>query len=143
MAPKKQRAAARVKIPLTWLLSSWLCMIGLGLLIFLGILKKTGATLPLVAGQSTDPFFFAGVAALVIPLLLLVYITKILQGIAQRRTALEIAKDVGKDLAVAVAATALDALSSGGGGTDNRSSSGGGNQGGGGSFGGGGASGSF
>ncbi|OQX13790.1 MAG: hypothetical protein BWK76_15645 [Desulfobulbaceae bacterium A2] len=122
-------------------------MLGLGLALFFFMLRTSGVSFPLVAGQSTDPFFFAGVFAVIVTCLLQAIITQIFRGIVQKRTALDIAKEVGKDLAVAsvtvVVGAALDAAAGGDGRTGSRSSSGGGSQGGGGSFGGGGASGSF
>lgn len=141
----KLKVVPRPKVPLSWRIISILAMLPLGAGLFLLIFIKSGGKLPLAAGDSTDPIFFAFIFAIVLPVILYLFvIDKILTGIVTRRSgkavALDIAGDIGKEVAIA----AVDAVL-GGGDSDDRSSSGssGGTQGGGGSTGGGGASGSY
>ncbi len=144
----RRREEKRVKVPLVWLICSWACLILLGVCLFFFILKTYGVSFPIVAGQSTDPFFFAAVIGILFPLILQFFLIKILRGIVLKHSALEIAKEVGKDMAVSAvevaAGTILDAVT-GSDGTTGRlsSSSSGGTTGGGGDFGGGGASGGY
>lgn len=133
------------KLPLWWVVCSWLGMLMLGAGLFKLMLMKQGVSFPIAAGQSTDPYFFAFLVAVIAPLLLILLLFQVLKGIIQKRSALEIAKEVGKDIAVTVvqvaAESVLDSLSSGS--SSNKASSSSDIKGGGGSSGGAGASGEF
>jgi hypothetical protein len=83
----------KVKVPRVWLVCSWACMILLGVYLFFFVLKKYGVSFPIDAGQNTDPFFFAAVLGILLPLILQVILIKVLQGIVLKRSALEIAKE--------------------------------------------------
>lgn len=143
MPKKNPRKKKNIPIPLLWLVCSWLCAFLFGVGLFFFILKKSGVSFPIAAGQSTDPFFFAFLTGVLAPVLLQVFVIMIMRGIVHKRSAAEIAKEVVVTGAGMVASTLLDALSSSNGSKDNRSSSGSGDKGGGGSFGGGGASGGY
>ena len=99
---KTRRQNKQVKVPLLWLACSWMCMILFGFFLFVFILKRSGVSFPLVAGQSTDPYFFAALASILAPLILQIIIIKILKGIVLQHSTVEIAKDVGKDIAVTI-----------------------------------------
>ena len=122
-------------------------MILFGFFLFVFILKRSGVAFPLVAGQSTDPYFFAALASILAPLILQIIIIQILRGIVLQHSTVEIAKDVGKDIAVTIAEVAaitmVDALAGGNGSTNSQSSSNGERKGEGGNFGSGGASGGY
>lgn len=143
MKSKASLRPKQVKIPFLWLACSWLVMLLFGIFLFLFILKKSAVPLFPVAGQSTDPYFFAFLAAVLAPLILQLIILSILRGIAMKHTATQIAKEVGIAVAEVAAITVVDALVSGGGPTSGKTSSGSGKSGGGGEFGGGGASGGY
>lgn len=140
---KAKRKKGHVKLPLLWVAGAWLWMIILGIALFKFLLYKQGVSFPIAAGQSTDPYFFAGMAAVVVPFFLIVYVFKVMRGIIEKRSALEIAKDVGKDIAVAAAETVIDAFSSGGGSKSGSTASGSDLRGGGGQSGGAGSSGGY
>lgn len=91
-------------------------MILLGVFLFNLILRKSGVSFPIAAGQSTDPFFFAAVFGILIPILLQVFVDKILKGIVLKRSFMEITKEVGRD----IAATSIETLIGGGSETDDR-----------------------
>jgi hypothetical protein len=103
-----------VKIPFWWWIIAWICIGLLGFVIFIAILRHYGVSFPMVAGQSTDPFFFATLAAVIIPVLLLCYIEKVFRSMAQKRSIGQIVKDIAKEMAVdsakVAAGAVLDAL---------------------------------
>lgn len=144
MKRNKSRAQVKVKVPISWRILSLLSMLPLGMLIFYIIFSKSGGKFPLAAGDSTDPYFFGFVFAVLMPVIVYIFIIdKILKGIVTKRSGTEIALDVAEDLGKEVAIAAVDAVL-GGSSSDNRSSSSGsGTKGGGGDFGGGGASGGY
>lgn len=116
-------------------------MILLGFSLFVFMLRKQGVSFSIVAGQNTDPYFFAGVFSILIPLFTGFFLEMIMVGIRAKKSALEITKDVGKDVAAATAVALLDVIIGGGGSADNRTSGDGrASGGGGGAFSGGGAS---
>lgn len=129
----------RIKVPVLWRICLWFCMILLVFTLFMFMLRKQGVSFPIAAGQSTDPYFFAGALSILIPLFLGFCLEVIMAGICAKKSASEITKDV----TVMTAAAVLDGMVSGGDSTDNRTSDSEGPSGGGGGFGGGGASGGF
>jgi uncharacterized membrane protein YgcG len=147
MKRKTRHPIKQVKVPVLWLACSWICMILLGLFLFVFILNRSGVSFPLVAGQSTDPYFFAALASILAPLILQIVIVKILRGIIMKHSSAEIAKEVGKDVAITIAEvaviTVVDAFVGGSGSNDSQSSSSGEETGARGNFGGGGASGGY
>ncbi len=134
-------------MPLLWQVGSWSFAVILGLFLFMYLFRKYVTSLPVADGKTTDPYFLAAVPSIVVPLILQFCVLKILRGIVMKRSALDIAEDVGRDIAITTAEVAagivVDAIIGGSGSTSGKSSSGGGTTGGGGSFGGGGASGGF
>lgn len=147
---KKKRNSNRktVRVPLLWSICSAVALMPLCPFIFFFILRKSGASFPIAAGQSTDPFFFGGVFAIVIPLIIYVFfIDKVLRGIVMKRSSADIAKDVATDIAktaaVMAAEVVLDAALGGSSAGSHSSSGSGGTKGGGGESGGGGASGGY
>ena len=146
--PTQQKKRTPVRLPLLWRFASWLCVLILAPVFFVAFVKMQKVPLFPVAGQSTDPYFFASMLTLVVSLLLLALIMYILTGIYRKQTAAEIAKELGRDIlhdgAEAAAVTLLDALVGGGGDSQSsQSSSRDQVSGGGGQSGGGGASGGF
>jgi uncharacterized membrane protein YgcG len=122
-------------------------MLPLGAAVFCIIFSKSGGRFPLAAGDSTDPYFFGFIFAVLLPAIVYLFIVdKILRGMAMKRSGGEIAKDIAEDVAktaaVIAAEVALDAVV-GGQSPDSRSSAGSTTKGGGGEFGGGGASGGY
>ncbi len=144
MQKKSKRSLPKARVPLSWRLCTGLAMIPLAMSIFLLIFRAAGGKFPPAAGRSTDPYFFGLVFALALPILVWLYVDRILQGIIMKRSGREIAVDVAKDLAcnaaAMVAEIVLDAAV-GGSSANSGSSSTGGTSGKGGKFGGGGASG--
>jgi len=148
MKRKKRREPEQyIKVPFVWLICSWFCMTIVGLFLFFFLLKRYGVSFPIAAGQNTDPYFFAGIVGILTPLIIQVFILKVFKGILLKHSALEIAREVGKDVAVTtgeiMASTVLDVLTGSSGSSSSRSSSGDRAGGGGGQFGGGGASGGY
>ncbi len=141
---KESRTRMKVTVPLLWRILSMLAMLPLGILTFYVIFTKSGGKYPLAAGDSTDPYFFGFVFAVLVPAIVYLFIIdKVLKGIVMKRSGKAVALDIAADLGKEVAIAAVDAVL-GGSSSDNRSSSSGsGTKGGGGSFGGGGASGGF
>ncbi|MBA4373401.1 MAG: hypothetical protein C0402_11150 [Thermodesulfovibrio sp.] len=138
----KGRAQAKVKVPVSWRIISILAMLPLGVGIFLLIFTKSDGKFPLGAGDSTDPYFFGFIFAVLIPVIVYAFIVdKVLKGIVTKRSGKAVALDIAEELGKEVAIAAVDAVLGGGSSSDNRSSSG--TKGGGGSFGGGGASGGY
>lgn len=140
---KKNRKKAKAHLPFLWVAGAWLSMIILGVALFKFLLHKQGVSFPIAAGQSTDPYFFSGLAAVLVPFFLINYVFMVMRGIIQKRSAGEIAKGVGKDIAIAAAETVLDAFSSGSDSEGGGASSGSDINGGGGQSGGAGASGGY
>ncbi|MBI5848012.1 MAG: hypothetical protein HZB31_08705 [Nitrospirae bacterium] len=141
---KQRRSFDKVRLPLSWRVSSILAMLPLGYEIFMLIFRKSGGKFPLAAGDSTDPIFFASVFSIVLPCFFYLFVVdKILRGIVARRAGSEIAIDVAKDLGKAAAEMAAEVVLGGGSSDDRSSSSGGSTKGGGGEFGGGGSSGGY
>src|SRR5574340_906636 len=107
----KGRVRARVKVPFFWRVLSLLGMLPLGMLIFYIIFSKSGGKYPLAAGDSTDPYFFGSVFAVLIPVLVyLLIVDKVLKGIVTKRSGKEIAKDVALDVAKAAAVMAAEVV---------------------------------
>jgi uncharacterized membrane protein YgcG len=143
MNKKGRSSRAKVRVPIFWRICNTLAMIPLAALTFFLIFRASGGVFPPVAGGSTDPYFFAGVFAVVLPFLLWLIVDHILHGVVMKRSGREIAAEIAKEAALAAGVAVLDAVL-GGGGSDSRSSSSSGDTSGeGGQFGGGGASGSF
>lgn len=146
MKKKGKRSRPAVKVPLSWRICAILAMLPLGMAIFYLIFRASGGKFPPAAGESTDPYFFGLVFAIAVPILVWLYVYRILQGIVMKRPgreiAAEVAADLAKNAAVIAAEVVLDAAV-GGSSTGGRSSSSGGTTGKGGQFGGGGASGGF
>lgn len=132
-----------IKIPLLWQFCTWLGMIPVMGGCFYVLLRVNNVSFPIQAGQDTTPYFFSAVFSLLAPLLLLYYVYVIMEGIVQKRSAMDIAKDVGKDIALKGIGMAAGALLNSDGTTGSKSSSSENVSGGGGSFGGGGASSGF
>jgi len=148
MKKEKSRAQKKIKVPVSWRIISILSMLPVGMLIFIIIFRKSGGKFPLAAGDSTDPYFFGFVFAVLIPLLVYIFIVdKILRGVVMKRSGEAIAKDVATDIAKSAAVIAaevvLDAVVGGSASAGSSSSSGSSTKGGGGEFGGGGASGGY
>jgi uncharacterized membrane protein YgcG len=144
---KSTRSQGRIKVPVSWRISSVLSMVPLGLAIFYFIFRKSGGKFPLAAGDSTDPYFFGFLFAVLLPAIIYIFIVdKILKGIVMRQAGKDIAKNIAVDVArtatVMAAEVVLDAAV-GGASSDSRSSSGSSTKGGGGEFGGSGSSGSY
>ncbi len=74
-------------------------MIPLGLLIFVLVQRKSRESFPIAEGQRTDPFFFGGLFAILIPIIIYVFVDKALRGIVMKRSSADIAKDVAIDIA--------------------------------------------
>lgn len=145
MAKRRQKKA---NIPMSWQIVSWLVLTTVGLICFLLILWRSGVSYPVDLERHRDTLFFSFLAGIVLPLILLKVTYVLLQGLAERKSALAITTEVGKEVALTFAQLVVgiitEALTGGGRSSNsNSSSSGKGNSGGGGSFGGGGASGSF
>lgn len=138
-----RRSRAKVKVPILWRICNTLAMIPLAALTFFLIFRAAGGIFPPVAGGSTDPYFFAGVFAVVLPFILWLIVDHILHGVVMKRTGGEIAAEIAREAALAAGVAVLDAVLGGGGSDSRSSSSSGGTSGEGGQFGGGGASGSF
>jgi len=143
MKRKTGRLKTGARVPASWRIISLLSMLPLGWFIFITIFHRSGGKFPLAAGDSTDPYFFGSVFAVLIPAIVYIFvIDKVLRGIVSRRSgkavALDIAEDLGKEVAIAVVDAALGGSSAG-----SSASSGSGAKGGGGEFGGGGASGGY
>ena len=146
MKKQGKRSRPKVKVPLSWQIYTVLAMIPLGMLTFLLIFRATGGIFPPIAGGSTNPYFFGFIFAISLPIIVWMYVNRILQGIVMKRSGGEIAADVAKDIARTAAEMAAEVVldaALGGSSTSSRSSSSGGATGGGGKFGGGGASGGF
>ena len=147
MAKRRQK---NVKIPMLWQVISWLVLIIIGASCFFLILWRSGMSFsfPVDLEQHRDTLFFSFVAGILLPLILLKVTYVLLQGLAERKSALTITNEVGKEVALTfaqlVGGIIIGALTSGGRSSSSSSSSSDeGSSGGGGSFGGGGASGSF
>jgi uncharacterized membrane protein YgcG len=145
MAKRRQKKA---KIPMAWQLVSWLVLTAIGLACFFLILWRSGVTLPVDLERHRDTLFFSFLAGILLPAILLKIAYVLLQGLAERKSALAITNEVGKEVALTFAQLVwgiiIEALTGGGRSSGSSSSSSGkGGSGGGGSFGGGGASGGF
>lgn len=143
---KRSRLQQRAGVPLLWRISSTLLMVPLAALTFFLLFRLSGGQFPLQAGGSTDPYFFSSIFAVLIPVLVWLAVDKIMRGIIARRSATEIAADLGKDLAQAAAVAAAEVVIDAAlGGSSNRNSSSSSSSAGGkgGQFGGGGASGGY
>jgi len=145
---KTRRSQERIKVPVSWRILSLLSMVPPGMAIFYVIFRKSGGKFPLAAGDSTDPYFFGFIFAVLLPAIIYIFIVdKILKGIVMRRAGKDIARDIAVDVsrtaAVVAAEVVLDAALGGGSSLDSRSSSGSSTNGGGGEFGGGGSSGGY
>lgn len=144
MKKNRGRSLEKVKVPVSWRILSLLSMLPLGALIFYIIFSKSGGKYPLAAGDSTDPYFFGFVFAVLTPVIVYLFIIdKVLKGIVMKRPGKAVALDIAGELGKEVAITAVDAVLGGSSSGDRSSSSGGGTKGGGGDFGGGGASGGY
>lgn len=111
MKKNKGRVQSKVKVPIFWRILSLLAMLPLGMLIFYVIFSKSGGKFPLAAGDSTDPYFFGSVFAVLIPLLIYLFIVdKVLKGMVMKRSGKEIAKDVAADVAKAAAVLAAEVV---------------------------------
>lgn len=147
-----KRRQKTVKIPLLWQVVSWLVLAVVGALCFLLILWRSGITFsnitfPIDLEQYRDTLFFSFLAGILLPLILLKIIYVLLQGLAERKSALTITNEVGKEVTITfaklVGGIIIGAFTGGNRSSDDSSSSGTGGSGGGGSFGGGGASGGY
>ncbi|MGC2061873.1 MAG: hypothetical protein WA610_02775 [Thermodesulfovibrionales bacterium] len=149
MKKNKSCSKAKVNVPVSWRILSIFSMLPFGMILFYVIFSKSGGKFPLAAGDSTDPYFFGFLFAVLIPAIVYIFIVdKILKGIVMRRPGKDIAKDVAVDVAKTAAVMAAEivvdaALGGSSAGSSSSSSSGGGTKGGGGEFGGGGASGGY
>jgi uncharacterized membrane protein YgcG len=134
----------KVGVPFVWRALALAAMLPIGLGIFYFGVHRAGVSIP-ITEKDRDPIFFSFLFAVAIPVFIYSIIKLVMRNILLKKSAGDIAKEVAKDVAAAVAVTAVDALVGSGGERDSRtgSTSSSGTQGGGGDFGGGGASGSY
>jgi uncharacterized membrane protein YgcG len=146
---KKNRRTKQIKVPLKWQIWAALVILLLTPGLFLGCYRLTGGTFPIgFSGPEgkNDPLFFGGLFTILLAIFCWSYLLRILQGVAQRRSATEIVADTARSFARDLFEIAIQIILSaffGSSGSNNNSSSTKNNSGSGGKFGGGGASGGY
>lgn len=112
MKKKNRRLHESIRVPVSWRILSLLSMLPLGMAVFYGIFRKSGGRFPLRAGDSTDPYFFGFIFAVLLPATVYIFIVdKILKGIVMKRSGKTIAKDIAEDVAKTAAVMAAEVAS--------------------------------